>query len=398
VDQTGAGAAKQGLIVPETVMTTPKTGAPAPLGWPFAAPHGLAAFGAAIAAAHGRTADWRILEAPGMQADLMVVRRSRPLSLDCRFDFLPRDRRFVRVEEKRLIPLRQVSPRISLEAGNLRGGYRFDGPAQDLPRALFPALASGGGGWDLGNFPIPRDHAGAWCAAARAAGLGVILRESRRFFSARIAVADFDTMLAGASRNHRRTVQRALRAVEEAGASLTLYRAGTLEIGLMRLKACADRSWKADETADLPVRVPVTDARLAFLRAVQASGEAEVAVATVERDDETLAAASWLRSGGTLIGGDMIHIPAARPLSPGHAMLAASLRSTLGEGIEIIDFNATSEWIRGYTDTVSEFATLLVFPRTPLGRLAHAMARWRDPGVPCAGKDAVSGLAGDHAG
>jgi hypothetical protein len=301
--------------------------------------------------------------------------------MSCRFDYLPRDRQFVRADGKRLLPLAQLSPLISLEAGNLRGGFSAAlADERDLPLRVLSMLERLRG-WDFIQMPIPLASAPEWAAGAHSVGLLPLIRRTGRHFYGLMNFQGWDAMLAGSSRNFRKNVARLERVLAGEAATVRYFRRDSLPEGLEMLRACSRASWKAAEDRDVPVRISMTDAQASFLKEVDRLRGHEVIISAMSVGGNIAGAQSWVRTGDLLTAGLTFQDPRFNAISPGHAQIQSTLRNLEGTGLTTVDFNSTAPWLSGYTNVVVEFATLLAMRKTPWGRALHRFASARHPGV-----------------
>lgn len=332
----------------------------------------------------GQGMNLRMLQSPSFSAPVMIHRERRVLELGTRFDFLPSDRQFVLRGRKRYLPLAQIAPPISIEAGNLRGGYDQNGPQgpADFMRAVAATR-----GWDYGQFPVPDDMSGAWVTAARDAGLLPILRATGRIFFATPEYQGWDVLMAGASRNLRKNIKRMERNIDDAGVQLHLYQGDDVAQGIAHLRACASGSWKADEDVQsVPVQVPLTERQLAFFTDLDRLPNHRLLIATMEQDGRPLAVQLWVAArqcgaGTDLMGGITYHIADSRAYAPGHALMKFMLQWAEAQGIRGIDYNATDPWLAAYATHATPFHMLMVMRDTVWGRLLHRIARRFDAGL-----------------
>src|SRR5262249_22706485 len=142
---------------------------------------------------------WRRNFADGIRCGVVTVRRDGALvavmpvmvnrcwrgpALSVRFDFHPGDTKFIREKSKfRCLPVNPLSPPLSVESGNLRGGYLAD-PAEDeaaVWRGLVAGLAKMPG-WSFGIFPIPVSQSEKRLAPLNSGPLAGFVRQSDRRF------------------------------------------------------------------------------------------------------------------------------------------------------------------------------------------------------------------------
>jgi hypothetical protein len=358
---------------------------PEALGWPRPAAQGGAAY-VDLWHRHFGAGLRRIrLESAGADAavlDLIGWRGWRRPALGTRFGYIPADRAFVTDAERRLLPLVQLSPPISLEAGNLRGGLQL-GPDARLEAALDGLMAALARrrGWDYLTLPVPAPEAALWRAAARRAGMPSLLRDTGRIFHASLSVSGWEARMATASRNFRKNLARAQQRAEEARARVRVLQGDAADEGFAVLRQLADQSTKARTQAEAALYVPFTRRQESFLRECCALPGQEAVTVVLEDDEGPLGAMLWTRRGDTLLGGVTYMVARAQPLSPRLLMVRGIFERGPELGLTRFDFNATDASFDAFADATCAWQDLLLFPPGLKGRLLAALARSRDAGV-----------------
>lgn len=365
-------------------MVTPDT-APSyltlPQGWPRCAIQGSADYVALWHRHFGADLRRVALDCGMARLELISSLGLRRPALGSRFIFCPADPPFVSRPERRLLPLRQLSAPISLEAGNLRGGLQVAAGAP-LPQAISSLVSalSRLRGWDYLTLPVPACEASLWTGAAAALGLPALMRATGRIFHANLSArAGWDGRMASASRNDRKNEARALRRAGEAG--LSLWSGPATEADFAALRQIADKSAKIARLQTAPVLVPYTARQESFLRAAcRLPGMQGVAV-RLDGPEGPIAVSLWLRHGGDLLGAVTFHTEESRLFSPGLLLMREAFFWARAHGIARLDFNATDPLYANYADRTQAFHDLLLFPPHLKGRLLHRLAASRDPGL-----------------
>lgn len=368
-------------------MTPYTTPAPllSPQGWPRCAIQGSADYVDLWHRSFGAGLRRVTLETGTARLELVSSLALRRPALGSRFAFCPADLPFILHPERRLLPLRQLSAPISLEAGNLRGGLQLAAgtPQPQAISGLVSAL-SRLRRWDYLTLPVPADEAPLWTEAAASLGLPALVRATGRTFHANLSAhAGWEGLMASASKKHRQNETQALRRVAEAG--LTLWAGIPAEADFAALRQLADRSTKITRLQTAPVHVPYTARQEAFLRAACRLPGMQGLMIRLEGPDGPLAAILWLRRGTDLLAIVTFHIEEARAFSPGLLLMREAFIWARAHGIERLDFNATDPLNARYSDRTQDFHDLLLFPPHLKGRLLHRLAASRDPGLSLGG-------------
>lgn len=356
-----------------------------PQGWPRCAIQGSADYVELWHRSFGSGLRRVTLETGTARLELVSSLALRRPALGSRFAFCPADLPFILHPERRLLPLRQLSAPISLEAGNLRGGLQLAAgtPQPQAIRGLVSAL-SRLRRWDYLTLPVPADEAPLWTEAAASLGLPALLRATGRTFHANLSARDgWEGRMASASRNDRKNESRALRLAGEAG--ISLWAGPASEADFTALRWIADRSTKLTRLQTAPVLVPYTARQEAFLRAACRLPGMQGLAVRLDSPAGPFAASLWLRRGADLVGSVTFHTEEARPFSPGLLLKRELFFWAHAHGIERLDFNATDPLYARYSDQAETFHDLLLFPPRLKGRLLHRLAASRSPGLSLGG-------------
>jgi CelD/BcsL family acetyltransferase involved in cellulose biosynthesis len=311
---------------------------------------------------------------------VMAVRCWRGPALSVRFDFHPGDTQFIRDKSKwRCLPVNQLSPPLSVESGNLRGGYLAD-PAEDdaaVWRGLVAGLAQVPD-WNFGIFPIPLSQSAARLAPLGNGPLDGFMRKSDRRFYSCTEIRPWDAIVQAMSHNARKSINRATRRAEEAGLRHVLFeRPEQLQAGFQHLATIARLSWKSVGRDRSPINVPYTERQQSFYESLGtgAAGRVRPVIFCLFQGEQCQAVALTLRSGSRLTGGITCYAPEIAPMYPGRLMIKAMMNWAAANEIKRFDFNATDTWVEPFSDLIEEYGQLVLFNRRLYGRLLHATAR-----------------------
>ncbi len=311
---------------------------------------------------------------------VMLARCLRGPLLSVRFDYYPGDDRFVHANSRwRIFPVAQLSPPLSMESGNLRGGHLFD-PTVDqaeLRRHLAAALMAIPG-WTYGIFPIPMDERDSWLDLVHDGALDGIVRPGDRRFYKCTNVLPWDATVQKMSRNARKSVGRAVARAEEAGLRCVVFdRADNIGEGMRHLATVAGMSWKETGRDRSPVHLPFTDRQRSFYETLAGvePGYVQAIVFGFFAGEQCRAAALVIRSGRCLTGCITCYDPEIASLYPGRLVIKAMTNWAAANGIERMDFNATDPWVEPFSDLIEEYGQLVIYNRGPYGRLLRAAAR-----------------------
>lgn len=311
---------------------------------------------------------------------IMIARCRRGPALSVRFDYHPHDTEFVREHSRwRCLPVNQLSPPISMESGNLRGGYLTD-PTIDgvqLRRHLASALMKVPG-WTVGIFPIQMAEREGWLDLIHGRMLTGFIRPSDRRFYSRSKIEPWDDAVQKMSRNARKSVARAERRAEEAGLRCTVFdQSSNLHEGFRNLAEIALESWKQDGRDGSPVHLPYAARQKAFYESLGAtvSAASQAVIFCLFLGQHCRAAALVIRNNNTLTGCVTCYAPEIAALNPGRLIIKAMTDWAIAHGIQRMDFNATDPWVEPFSDTIDEYGQLVIFNRGPYPRALNAIAQ-----------------------
>ncbi|WP_134681560.1 GNAT family N-acetyltransferase [Paracoccus ravus] len=344
--------------------------------WPFSALHGHPGFVEAWRQSFAANLRYAVLTGAGFTYPAVRVRMRAPLELGQRFLTIPADAEFVREARKRVLPLRMLAPATSLEAGNQRGSARLldAEPVQALCRigAALKALP----GWDYAQIPVPQGMAHEVAQAWQEAGLTAIFRQTGRHYLGYSDYPGWNQLFARMSHNTRKNLGRMLRSNAAAGIRVEYFGPDRLEAGLGHLREMAAVSWKNREAERRPpVRVPLTETQIAFLRALAGQRGIAPRIFVLFQQKACRGIALWFECDGWLTGGLTFFDPAAQAFSPGHALMHEALLWCEENGIRKLDMNSTDGWLRAYTDLCEPFGVMIVLRQNAFGRALERLAR-----------------------
>jgi hypothetical protein len=311
---------------------------------------------------------------------VMIARSWRGPALSVRFDYHPGDAKFVRERSKwRCLPVNQLSPPISLESGNLRGGHLAD-PERDeaLLRRRLAAALTDIPSWTIGVFPIPMEKREEWLALIRDGTLTGFVRPSDRRFYSRKTVAPWETFLRSKNSHFRKRYGEAIKRASREGLSFKTF-SGPDDIsrGLEVLAEVSEHSWKTGTREGEAVVVPYTRESQTFYEFLCSStdGVTTPVVSAIYHGATPKAAILSAALGARLVTLLTFYDPTIKNVSVGRLLIKMAYEWALEHGITEIDFNATSPWVEPYSDLVEEYGQLVIFNRGPYGRLLNAAAR-----------------------
>ena len=207
------------------------------------------------------------------------------------------------------------------------------GPQADLHAAGRALARLGRGGGVLRLDALDPDWAGlpAVLAGARAGGMAALRFEHFGNWHEPIAGRDWRGYLAGRPGALRETVRRRLRDAERNAALSFALLSGPAEVeaGIAEYEAVSARSWKEPE--------PFPDFNAELMR--QTAREGSLRLSVLRHGGAAIAVQMWIVHAGIAAVLKLAHDEAHKPLSPGTALTAWTLRHLIGtEGVAGIDF------------------------------------------------------------
>ncbi len=309
----------------------------------------------------------------------MLGRLWRGPALGIRFDYRPGDEAFLRDRPRyRFLRVRQASPAMGIECGNVRGGLRSQpGREGACLRALFAFLCAFGG-WTLAVFPVAESRLDEWREALAPTPLRGQLRSLRRRIHGRAGIPDWKDFLASRTRHFRKRVIHAVNHAARAGLEMRDHvGVAQAEAGLEALFQLAGSSWKATGREGESLVVPMTPATRRFYATLCSGGETgiEPVVSVLYEGDVPRAAMLNLVCQRTLVPCLTYFDPAVAAIYPGRLLMKAMFEWAHRAGLERIDFNATHDWVEPFADRTELYRDLVVFNDTRTGRGLHRLVR-----------------------
>jgi hypothetical protein len=289
-------------------------------------------------------------------------------TLGVRYDYDPADRRWLQDAPWRCVPVRQISPVLSLPATML-GPALLAAPARRA--AVIGAIADRMArmpGWDVAVIPVDAGEAALWKGAFTAAGARSAVQTLNRMDFSLTRVVPLDKVIAAQPQKFRANVRRAHHAADQAGLRVSVV--ADLPITQSHLARLAEESWKAHGREGQHAVVPYAGPQQAFFEALlQAEDAPRPVIATVMQGDVPVAITLGAVHGQTLTTLLTFWNGMEKHATPGLLCMGALVDWAAHNGIVRVDFNTNSPWLRYLTDTVTLQDNLLVFAPTGRGRL-----------------------------
>jgi CelD/BcsL family acetyltransferase involved in cellulose biosynthesis len=305
---------------------------------------------------------------------LMQRRAWRGPTLGVRYDYDPADGRWLAARPLRPVPVRQISPALSLPATML-GPMLLAAPGRRGAAIRAAALAiAAQSGWDLAVLPVEEGERSRWEEALEAAGLATALQRLDRPACALVDVAPMALVVARQGKKFRQNVRRLEAAAGREGVAVELWSDAAAALALLRKLAA--QSWKADGRAGENAVVPFDGPQETFFRAFLLGPGAPPSITAVARlGERPIAAMTATAQGGTLTTLLTFWNGEAREASPGFLVLTALVDWAAANGIGLIDYNSNNPWLRHLCDRVTVQHNLLAFAPTPRGAALRLMRR-----------------------
>lgn len=307
----------------------------------------------------------------------MIKRAWRGPTLGIRYDYDPADRRFLTDATWRMVRLRQLSPILSLPATML--GPMLLAEPEHRREVIFTVTAAIAAtrGWDVAVIPLEQPEVALWQNGFAAAKLRSVQQNlDRKSFSLSNAVS-FNTVVARRNQKFRANVRRVSRAAERAGITITISHDRPAMLSL--LTQISQESWKAVVRTGEHVMVPFAGPQRDFIEDLLLGTDGPQSVATIAwlggKPVAILLGVARHRTLTTLL---TFWTGAAKEASPGLLTMGAMIDWAALNGIEVVDFNSNSPWIRYLADRCAVQQNLLAF--APILRGA-ALAALRNASV-----------------
>lgn len=295
-------------------------------------------------------------------------------TLGVRYDYDPADRRWLRNPSRRWVPVRQISPVMSLPATML-GPALLAAPDRSI--AVISAVAHQVvrlRGWDVAVIPVDANEAAVWQRAFGAVGARSAVQKLDRLDFSLKQVVPLEVLAQGQPQKFRANLRRARAAADKASLRTTVVT--DLPLSQSHLAALANQSWKARGRDGQDVIVPYAGPQQAFFDMLcQADHAPQSVIATIMQGDAPVAITLGVRHGQTLTIMLTFWNEKEKKASAGLLCMGALVDWAAKEGMRRIDFNSNSLWLRFLTDTVTLNHNLLVFAPTWRGKLLAEMYR-----------------------
>lgn len=295
-------------------------------------------------------------------------------TLGVRYDYDPQDRRWLTEPARRMIPMRQLSPLLSLPATMLGPVLLTATPDRPAVIAAMAGAMSEQRGWDMAVFPLEQGALALWQAGFENAGLRCDEQAlDRPGFSLR-NVRPFEQIIAQQRQKGRQNHRRAVAAATKAGVTISICRNAPDTMAIVR--DLAAQSWKAKGRSDQHVNIPFEGPQGAFFDDLMLGADKSRLVSAIARQNGTpIAIIMGAVTGGTLTALLTYWNGAERSASPGVLTLGALIDWGAGNRMEQIEFNSNSPWLKGIADHNEMQQNLLVFARGAKGRSLATIRR-----------------------
>lgn len=315
---------------------------------------------------------------PSAVAPLVRTRRLRGPAMSVRFDLYPGDQRFLtRAPRYRVLPVTQVSPAVSLESGDLRGGiataFGADGHRHGVAALVDSLMATKG--WNVAAFPVSETDVPAWIEALDRADARSRVLPDMRAFAFREAPCSWDDFLRAAGRHRRKRAWQAEKYLTRDGYRLEVWQSPPdVARGLEALADLAEKSWKASGREGTDIVVPYTARARVFhedLCRADAVDLTPVVCVILDGSDMPVAAMLSVICRSTLVPLLTFYDPSVAKRGPGQFLIKGLFdlyERTDGRAFSRIDFNATHEWVLPYADRQEPYHLFLLFSPTLYGR------------------------------
>lgn len=308
---------------------------------------------------------------------VMIRNAWRGPTLGVRYDYDPQDRRWLSKPARRIIPMRQMSPVLSLPATML--GPVLLAADSDKP-AVISAMArtiSNTRGWDMAVFPLEQEELALWQSEFDQVGLltheqildrpGVNLRN----------LAPLDQVIARASAKGRQNYRRATAAAVKAGILFSINRDAPATMAILR--DLANQSWKAKGRTGQHTVIPFDGLQGEFFDdLILGADKSQVVCAIATQDGTPIAIVMGVVTGRTLTTLLTYWNGCEPSASPGALTMGTIIDWAAKNRIDQVDFNSNAPWLKPFVDHREIQQNLLVFASGPSGR---ALATFRHAGL-----------------
>lgn len=299
---------------------------------------------------------------------LMLRSTRRGPTLGVRYDYDPYDARFLVDSGARPVPVRQLSPALSLTATML-GPVPITLP--DCRAEVIGALARGLScvrGWDVAVLPVREDDLSLWLDALRAGGLRAREQRIDRGGYSLAPVVPFDDIVSRQSKNFRKNVRRARAAAETGKVRLSITH--TVPEILAVIETLAEASWKHHGRPGQDIHVPYSGLQQAFFEDLISSPrrDADPLMATASLDGRAIAACLSAVHGDTLTTLLTFWNGEWADASPGILILGELIDYAHQAGLQAIEYNSNSPFVRYIANEVNMSQNILAFAPTLRGQ------------------------------
>ena len=191
---------------------------------------------------------------------VVIGRVLRSPSMMVRHDYMPGDDRFVTARQRsRIIPVRQLSPVLGLEAATWRGGPLLDPKHEGASLEALVGFLQNCAGWDLAVFPLAASASERMAETCRSMGIAARIDRLDRPMYHREDLPPWEMFLKSKNSHFRKRYQEtARRAAREGLTFQTFSGQDGIEAALAKVAEVAERSWKAGGREGQAVLVPYT--------------------------------------------------------------------------------------------------------------------------------------------
>lgn len=310
---------------------------------------------------------------------IMIGRVWRSPSVDVRHDYKAGDDRFLTAHPRsRFVPVRQLSPVLSLEATTLRGGPLTSPGNESLGYEAILRFIRDFSGWDVAVFPLPESIVTTLQEMSRKAGIQVRVDRLNRPMYRRTELPPWDSFLKQKQRHFRKRFEEAVKRAHREGLVFeTFVGHGNIGQGLDVLAEVAKRSWKADGREGQAVIVPYTSASQSFFEALCLRSDRDVVpvVSAIFQGAEPKAALLSAAFGKSLVLLLTFYDPTIKHVSLGRLLIKMAYEWASANGMTEIDFNSNNPFAGIYADHHDLYHNLTLFKGSLYGRFLYAVSR-----------------------
>jgi hypothetical protein len=297
-----------------------------------------------------------------------------------RHDFAPSDRAFLGPGRPRPVPLRQLSPIVSMPATWVAPvPLCVDADRADVIRAMVAAI-SRLPDWDSLALPVDagRDRE-LWFKALEAEGLRPWIHELGRTIGAIGTVEPFADKIARHGWKLRQNIRRAAAAAERAGLSLQVHEGHeAVARQLPVLAEVARASWKQTGRSGDTMVVPYAGRQQAFferlLKVTAGTPEFTPLLAVASCAEQPVSVLLCLQHGDRLTALVTFRTDDAPQASPGLQVMARMIDWSNDHRMSGFDLNASHEWTRHLVDETRSQDIIVCFAPTVRGRMLNLIS------------------------